>query len=47
MKGVVYRGIRLMPGSESYRLYEEKKMKELDKHLKELDRKWAEYLEAH
>ncbi len=47
MKGVVYRGVRLMPGSESYLLHQEGKFKELDKHLKELDRKWAEYLEAH
>jgi len=40
MKGVIYRGIRLMPGSVSFELYQ-------DKHLKELNRKWNEYLEAH
>lgn len=40
MKGVVYKGVRLMPGSEALKLYEEKKWEQLDKHMAELDRVW-------
>lgn len=39
MKGVVYQGVRLMPGSEAYRLWEAKEFKKLAQHMKELDDK--------
>ncbi len=50
MKGVVYQGVRLMPGSDALALYEAhasakppekaKAKKALDDHMVELDRVW-------
>lgn len=36
---VEYRGVLLMPGSHARQLHDEKKFKELDQHMKELDLK--------
>lgn len=36
MKGIIYKGCRLMPGSKSYELFVNKQYKELDAHEKEL-----------
>lgn len=36
-RAVKYKGLWLMPNSDAYRLYHEKKMKELDKHLKDVN----------
>ncbi|WYV99134.1 hypothetical protein Amme3_00138 [Pseudomonas phage vB_PpuM-Amme-3] len=54
MKGIVYKGVRIMPGSESWELLQawkagggQKARDKLDKHLKELDRKLEKYLEEH
>jgi hypothetical protein len=47
MKGAVYKGVRLMPGSKSLELYEKGEFKALDRHLKELDdaaRKRGEFI---
>lgn len=49
-KSVVYKGIRLMQGSEAYTLFTEKKegwQKKLDFHLKELDNKEKELLKRY
>lgn len=37
-KAKLYNGVWLAPGSDSLRLFEEKKFKELDKHMAELDK---------
>lgn len=39
MKGVLYRDIRLMPGSHAHTLYLAGEHKKLDQHLKDLDAK--------
>lgn len=36
---VVYKGITLSKGSHALELYEKKQMKELDRHMKELEEK--------
>lgn len=37
MKGTVYKGVRLMPGSRALELLEAKNFKELDQHMRKLD----------
>jgi len=40
MRGaIIYQGIALMPGSRAHQLHTEKKWKELDAHMKELEQK--------
>lgn len=41
---VFYRGVWLMPNSKAYALYQEKKLKELDSHLKQVE---AQYRATH
>jgi len=46
-KGKLYRGIVLMPGSKALELFEKNEIKELDKHLKEVDSTFKQYLERY
>ena len=41
-KAILYKGIWLDPNSQAYRLHQEKKFKELDQHMAEVDRRAAE-----
>lgn len=46
MKSVLYKGIRLMQGSQCYELHQEGKFKELDKLLKKLDEDLKKLMEG-
>lgn len=36
-KGILYKGVVLMPGSTAYQLLQDKEFKKLDAHMKKLD----------
>ena len=37
LKAIQYKGVWLAPGSTAYELYQDRKLKELDQHLKQLE----------
>lgn len=43
-KAIFYRGLWLMPNSKAYTLHQEKKLKELDSHIKQVE---AQYRATH
>lgn len=47
MKGIEYKGVFLASGSKAYELYTDKKFKELDQHLKQLDRNLNELIQRY
>ena len=44
LKAVLYKGIWLAPGSRAFQLHSEKKWKELDQHMKEVDEREKRFL---
>jgi hypothetical protein len=45
-KAIPYKNTWLFPGSEAYVLYSEKQFDKLDKHLKEVERKYYELMKG-
>lgn len=45
-KAIPYKNTWLFPGSEAHRLYSEKQCDKLDKHLKEVERKYYELMKG-
>lgn len=37
-KGIVFKGCRLMPGSKAHQLHEDGKIKDLEKHMAQLNK---------
>lgn len=38
LKAILYKGVNLAPGSDALQMHQDKKFKELDKHLEQLDK---------